>query len=322
MAKKKREKTISIEELKEKLITSSTQNWLNGEPQCAILPTPEGPKILWLYPKDTPSIVVLFLLDVGDYTTDRVFEQIVKWRDKYKKLSWKPIISFQQKYSFVKHSKFLERYKAVPQFNKIPIYYDPLGEWFEQYQTKDQPHLLFFNQDNLVFKEPLLPDFSKMMDQAENQFQEILRMDDPGLPLIDVQVSKTIEPTDKKFIPPESLTQMGRWVPANRSLVTEDTQAALSFPFEGKYLRLIGATHPQAREGSRIQVSLNNEPLPIPVHGEHVHMNEKGVSIMDINRTTGIYELIASEDVLKGTIQLKFLNALENPAIIYELRAG
>ena len=109
---------------------------------------------------------------------------------------------------------------------------------------------------------------------------------------------------------------------ANQALVTDDSKAALSFPFEGKKLRLICVSHPQARENTRATISLNDQALPNPHHGEHVHMNDKGLAVMEINKTSGMYELIDAEMTLRGPVQINFLNAVENPLILYEFRSA
>ena len=322
MVMKRKQKILTGDELKEKLIAQSADFWLHSDPLCAILLENEGPKLLPLSSETEHGVIALFLLDFGDYSADRVFEILSFWRTIYKKLPWKPVIAFQQKYLFIKNPKFLERYRNIPQFLKTAIYLDPLGEWHEFYQAKDQPTLLLFHEGNLIFKEKLSPDFYKSMISAENQLQEVLRLEDPGLPLPPIQKNIPQSTIDRKMILPETLAQTGHWVQANRSLVTDDSQAALSFEFEGKHLRLLCTTHPQARENSRIQVLFNQEPLAIARHGEHVHLNDKGLSVMDINKNTGIYELISSEEALKGTVQIKFLNAHENPVILYELRTA
>lgn len=319
---KSSKKPLTPEEMKKRLLTQMAEAWLHSDPLCSFLPDANGPKIFPLDPKVESGILVVFLLDVGDYCTERALEVLSAWKEKYRGLNWLPILSFQQKYLFIKNPKFLERYRNMPQFAKTPIFIDPLGEWFETFGVKDQPVLLFFNKGVLFFKEALLPDFYKTIELAETQLQEALRLDDPGLPLPNVQKITPELTTDLKIIPPDALIQTGYWVPANRSLVTDDSHAALSFPFEGKKLRLMAVTHPQARESSRIQISFNHEPVPVSKHGAQVHLNDKGVAVMDINRASGIYELINSDEVLKGTIEMKFLNALENAVVIYELRTA
>ncbi len=321
MALKRKQKALSPEELKEKLITQSGEFWLHSEPLLGFIPQQDGPKFFSLSPQ-MDGVVVVFLLDVGDYVSERVLETLGGWRERYRNLHWKAVLAFQQKYLFVKNPKFLERYRHSQTFTKTPVYLDPLGEWFESFQTKNHPEILLFNQGNLIFKEKLLPDYEKSMLLAEHQLQDVLRLDDPGLPLSRVPTDLEVTIVDQKIILNDALAQSGYWVQANSSLVTDDSHAALSFPFEGKHLRLLGVTHPQARETTRIQIFLNGEALPAIRHGENVHFNDKGLTIMDINKNTGIYELVRSDEVLKGTIQIKFMNAHENPVILYELRSA
>ena len=104
------------------------------------------------------------------------------------------------------------------------------------------------------------------------------------------------------------------------SIATDDSQASVSFKFSGNKVRLIATTHPKAREATKVQIFLNDQPLPANVSGEHIHMNDKGQAVMEINRNAGVYELIDSETPLSGTLKVKIVNGVENPVIIYELR--
>ena len=87
-------------------------------------------------------------------------------------------------------------------------------------------------------------------------------------------------------------------------------------------MRLIAASHPLSRESSIINVFLDGAPLLSSLHGTPLRMNDKGFAVMEIAHHTGVYELINSDTAIKGTILIKFMNAVENPVIIYELRTA
>ncbi len=321
MARRK-EQPPSPEEIKQKIIAAQVPFWRNSEPHCALTLVGDAIKPIPLSTTAEQSLIILFLLDLGDYTTDRICEVLTDWRQKYRDLPWSPVLIFEQKYLFLNSPKFLERFKTNAAYNTSPIVLDAQGEWFQHFQTNGEPYVVFLNQGNVVLKEKLWPDLNKRIDFLDEQLQELLRINDPGLPLEEIIPRAPFEKMDRKVIKADGVIQGGVWTQANQSLLSDNSQAALSFEFEGKYLRLISLTHPQAREDCKVLVTLNDQPIPVPSHGAHLHKADKGQSQMEINRATGIYELISSESVMKGKIKMTFTNAVENPVIFYELRVG
>jgi hypothetical protein len=130
------------------------------------------------------------------------------------------------------------------------------------------------------------------------------------------------KPVDHRALSARDLLLAGNWMQANDSVVTEDSTAGLSFNFEGSHLRIVAITHPNARETARLTVSFNDEPLPSAHYGANTRLGDKGTAISEINRTSGLYELVSSSLTLKGKITLRFMNAVENPVILYGIRTA
>ncbi len=319
---KRKEKVLTLEEIKEKLVQNQTPNWIHSAPLFGYVPGPEGIKILPLTSLVEKGIVVLFLVDVADYTFELVMDSIERLKSIYAGLPWIPTIAIEHKYIFLRNPKFFDRYRHSKVFASIPIYYDHQGEWFERYKAEKEPKIVILHQGNEILNIPLSSDMAAQMMKAELQFQEALRIDDQGLPLLDVALSSYKRPQDKRILPARELILDGNWVQASDSVMSEDSNASLSFHFEGSHLRLVAVTHPNARENARFTVSFNDEPLPSAHYGPGTRLGDKGNAISEINRVSGITEIVRSSLELKGTIKLKFLNAVENPVIIYGFRTA
>ena len=322
MAMRRKEKVLTIEEVKAKIIDQSTEKWLHSEPLLGIAAFSDGLKMIPLHSISEQGTLLLFMIDLGDYNVELVLEVLAQWMNEYKGLPWKPVIVFQPKYLFLKSSKFLDRFRSHQVFNSIPIFTDPLGEWFDYFGNSKESGLVIFHQGNVVFKENFGNQFHAKMKAAEKQFQDILRVDDPGLPLFEITDTITKKKPDLKKIELENLIQGGTWIQANDSLVTEDSNASLQFQFEGQCLRLLAITHPQARENTRFLIYLNDEPLSSVHYGKSTHQGDRGSAFSEINKSSGIFELIDADTPIKGKVTLKFLNTLQNPVIIYSLRSA
>ena len=319
---KRKEKVLTLEEIKEKIIQASATSWLHSPPLFGLLPTPEGSRMLPLSPTVDGKIQLLFLLDIADYHFDLVLDMIDHLKRDYRGLPWQPLIALEQKYLFLRNPRFFDRFRHSKNFGTIPLYFDAQGEWFERFGARDGSKMVILHNTNEVLNLPLLPNFSAQIQKMELQLHEVLRLEDPGLPLLDTDAHPPKKPLDKRSIPARELLLAGNWMQGNDSIVTEDSTAGLSFNFEGSHLRIVAITHPNARETARLTVSFNDEPLPSAHYGANTRLGDKGTAISEINRTSGLYELVSSSLTLKGKITLRFMNAVENPVILYGIRTA
>ncbi len=319
MALRRKERPLSPEELKEKLTLQNAQNWMHSEPLCALSPD-SAAGLLPLNATAEKELLVICLLDAGDYLSDRMIEILAVWKARYAHLAWRGVVAFEQKYLFLKNSRFFEHYKHIPNFSVLPIFLDPEGQWFNHFNASKEPKIIFLNQGNLLFEETLRDNFPHKIETIERKIQETFRLEDPGLPLPEVGETQIKGFLDQKFILADQISQTGHWISSPGFIATDDSQAAVSFEFEGSGVRLIATTHPKARENTKVQITLNDQPISAGVFGDQVHVNDKGQAVMEINRHTGVYEIIESDQVLKGTLKIKFMNAMENPVIFHEFR--
>jgi hypothetical protein len=179
---------------------------------------------------------------------------------------------------------------------------------------------VFSKAGETLYKTSFQNNFSEQFYETELKFQEILRANNPGLPLFAVETKPLTLPTDRESKSYSDFMLEGYWTRAGDAITTEDANAKISFPFQGTYLRLIAITHPKAREGAKAQIFLNDTPLAQKLYGTHVHPGDRGQSILEVNKHTGVYEIIRSDEMIQGTISIKFLNTLENPVVVYGLR--
>jgi len=312
---KRKEKPLTPEEIKARLIQQNLENWSHSEPQFSLFPTLEGLKILPLSKSAEQDLFLVFLVDLTHYSADQVLSTLERFHHEYKGLPWKPVLVMEQKYLFLKDTRFYDRFRNIKSFNTLPLFLDGKGEWFEHFNA-GSGMILLLHRGNEILRLPLLPEISKQIAKMERALQEGLRLDDPGLPLLSVKdQAKGLGP-DLRVLPARELTLNGNWMSTPESVVTEDSNAQLSFYFEGSYLRLVASPHPNSREPTRFVITLNQEPIPSVHYGSNTRLGEKGSSISEVSKSHGVFELIHSNTPLRGDVRIKFFNAVENPVII------
>ena len=319
MALRRKERPPTLEEIKEKLLEGTGESWLHSDPLCGFTPLIDNGRILPLTAKIENSVVVLFFLDPADFVTERSLEILGHWIERYRKLHWTPILAFRAKYLFLKNPRFFEAFRQFSFFPTLPIFIDEQNSWFN-FVKAEGPTLAFLQNGNIVFSTALLPDFANHLTAAEEKLQECLRTTNPGLPLLEVAQTVITKTVDQQTVVANDIGHAGYWTNSGNSITSDDPNAKLTIPFSGKHLRLIAIGHPQARESTKAQVFLDEIPLPAILRGAQVHAGDRGHSVFEINKHTGIYEIVRADALIKGTISVKFLNTLENPVVIYELR--
>ncbi len=319
MAKRK-EKPLTLEEIKAKMIQQSEESWTHSTPLIGLAASNDGPVWLPLDPSAAEGTLLLVMLEFGDYLSDAILGLISDMMDEYSKLPWRPVIAYQPTTLFLKQQKFFDRYRNQSNFHLIPVFSDQAGDWFDTLKTNGAPTLAILHQGIVVFKEPFGQDPIRTLLQAEEQLHQILRVEDPGLPLFRVTPRATKKTLEKGSIPIDSFTLGGNWIRGANTVMTEDSSATLSFQFEGEHLRLLANLHPQARDPSRFSIYFNDEPLASAHFGPNTYQGDRGNPTVELNRTQGVYEIIDAETPLRGKITFKFLNAVENPVILYSLR--
>ncbi len=319
MAKKK-ERVLTPEEVKARIKKEKSDFWIHSEPQFSLMPTQHGLKFFPLNDAVEKQITILFLLDVGEFCTERAFDLIEHWKKRYAHLNWKAIVAFQQKYTFINHSKFFERFKSFNCFSTLPVHIDTFGELFDWVNADNKPTIALINQGNVIFKEALTPDFGKQVINTEAHLQEALRIEDPGLPLPVLYQYQVKGPIDKQTFLPKDLTLKGQWLEGKGSMMTDDIRASVSFPFKGRNLRFISSLHPQAREYTKVIVKFNQENLNEKIMGKSLRFDEKKNTLFEVNTSIGIYDVLKSEEEMQGTVELFFINAFESPIIVHEVK--
>ena len=308
MAIKKRERTLTPEEFKEKQKRDYAPFWLHSEVLF-------GAKLYPVSETFKKNVTIIFLLDVADYTTERIAEQLLAWNQKYSKLPWQGVLAFQQKYAFLKNQKFFERFK-----NQI-VFLDPFGELFERFGSKKEPVALILKNGEFISSMPLLPNFPEMVFKLEMEFQKTLRLDDDGLPLANIEKwNKKNAPTEQNTVTPEQVSTFGEWNGSNTLLITEKNGSILSAPFRGRLLRLIAMAHPNARDPIKVSIMFNEKPLSNSIQNNIIHEESNGTTVFELNKTNGIYDLIQADHELTGVVKLTFLNAYDNGAVFYEFK--
>jgi hypothetical protein len=321
MAKRK-ERPPTLDELKIKLKDETAARWLHSHPHFALLGAAHGNAFLPISPEAEKETLVIFLADVGDYLTERNFEILDLWRARYKKLNWLPIMVFQQKYVFLKNVKFLDQFKHFHTFTTLPIYLDPFGELFEKYGSTKEPVVLIFKAGELKMSVSLKDNYEQKILEVETALQACLRQEDPGLPLPVLHTYKIEGMVDTFSDTANRATRSGEWMESSASVATNDPQALLMYPFEGNSLRLVASLHPNAHENCRVTVTLDQHPIPHAALGDHVKPDDKGNTVVEINRFSGNYEIVKSDSVLRGILRFTSSQFFENAVIFYEFRSG
>jgi len=308
MTGKKREKEITPEQLREKYRKDYGPFWHHSE-------------VLFganLYPVSETfnnEITIIFLLDAGDFSTERVMETVQNWTVKYAKLPWVPVFAFQQKYAFMKNAKFMERYK------NHKLFIDVFGDLFERFGSGSEPVAVLLKNGQMSTSMPLLPKLSEQLFNLENELQKLLRVDDPGLPLpIAERWSKKDSPMEQKIVTPAEVTTSGEWNGNEAMLFTDSNHTSISIPFKGRHLRMVGMAHPNALESVKASVTFNDKSLYNGIQGPFIHDDNAGNSMLEINKVVGNYDLIESDHEITGIVKINFLNVYDIGMIFYGFR--
>jgi len=310
MALKKRERVLTPVEFKAKQKRDYEQFWINSE---AIF----GANLYPIVESFSKQVTVLFLLDVADFTTERTAELLNQWHHKYAHLKWDGILVFQQKYAFLKTHKFFDKFKNQK------IFLDPFGELFERFGSEKEPVAVILKDGELISSIPLLPNYIETTLQLEHQLQLALRIGDLGLPLplIEKWTKKNVA-LDQKTVLPDGVSTFGEWNGNKNFLTTEKNGSVIAFPFKGKSLRLVAMAHPNARDSIKVSITFNEKSIPIALQNSLIQQEDLGITLFEINKTSGIYDLIHSEAELTGIIKLTFLNAFDNGAVFYGFKTA
>jgi hypothetical protein len=308
MVNKKREKEITPEQMKEKFRKEFSSFWLNSEVLF-------GANLFPVANSFSQEVTIIFLLDASDFTTERVCEIMQSWSVKYSKLPWTPVIAFQQKYAFMKNSKFLERYRNQK------IYLDVFGDLFERFGSGSEPVAVLLKNGELISSMPLLPNISESLYALESELQKCLRLDDPGLPLpVPEKWAKKGLPMSQNVISAGNVTTSGEWNSTETMLFTENNNTTISVPFKGKHLRMIAMAHPNALEPVKASITFNEKSLYNGIQGPIVHDDNTGASIIEINKTIGNYDMIQSDHEISGIVKITFTNVYDVGVIFYGFR--
>lgn len=319
MALRRREKPLSPEELKDKILKEYSESWMHSEPHFGF--SSDG-SIFPLSNLFQSEICLLFLLDAGDYITDRAYEFMQQLKSRYPRLPWIPMIAFSYKYSFLKNTKFLDRFKHFPIFHTTPLFIDKHMNLDRLHKIDKLPTVVFFNRAHDIKRISLAGNFEEAITECEKTLQIALRMYDIGLPLPNVPNFHAHGPVDMARTTLKDIVKDGNWVGFEGTIVTDDPKATIDTYFEGKQLRLISTLHPQARDASKLHVTMNDKPVPQNICGNNLKIDDKGHTVVEINRNNGVYELISSATPIKGKIRIHFVSVIENPVVFYELRSA
>ena len=157
MALKKKERVLTRAEFIAKQKRDYAPFWINSTVLF-------GANLFPVEESFTKQITILFLLDVANYSTERAACMLQNWNEKYAKLHWESVFVFQQKYAFLKNTKFFERYKNQK------VFLDTFGELFERFGSQTEPVAVILKNGELISSMPLLPNFPEMMYQYEQDY--------------------------------------------------------------------------------------------------------------------------------------------------------
>jgi hypothetical protein len=317
---RRREKPLSPEQIRDRCLKEYSESWKHSEPHFGFLP--DG-SMLSLSKTFAQDICILFLLDSADYTTERVMDFLVYLKLQYPRLPWTPIFIFSYKYEFLKNIKFYDRYKSFNHFSTTSMFIDQFQHLDRMHKVAGEPTVVFFHKSHDITKVQLTYQLSNDLCRVEETLQNALRMNDPGLPLPRIAPHEWTAPIDHTRYQLKDTVQDGSWFPVEGGgIVTDDPKATVSFVVNAKTLRLISVLHPQARDACKIHVTLDDKAVPTNLCGSNLKPDDKGHTLVEINRFQGNYELLNSNAAVKGMIKLHFVSVIENPVIFYEMRAS
>lgn len=320
---KKREQVMSIEEMRIKVKNEKIAYWHHSPVLFGIVKTSHGLQFIPVVPHFENTAYLLFFLHPSDLLAKSIIEFIDTLEGRYKNLPWKPVIIFSQHLSYEKNPVFFEPFKHLKIYQKIPVYLDYFNEFLEWAKVGQQSKLILFahgvREEEIEFNKKV----PEQLLNVERALQSHLRAHDPGLPLPLLYEYSMEGAYDVVKLAPQEVTKNGRWVgPTNFALETEDPSAQIIIPFDGRTLRVLASLHTQARDDSKVYITLDDRPLAQSLLGKHTSTDSQGTSLFEIDRTTGAFDVLSSEEPVQGIIKLEFKNAAVNPICFYGLRLG
>ncbi len=323
MQRKKKQQALTLEELRVQIRLEKASYWLHSPPLYGLIKKGEEFELILVDPNLEKKILVIFILDPADTNSERVLEFIDVLKKRYPDLPWLPTLVFDQRYMFSKNPIFWDFFKKYANFNLLPIHMDSYGEFAEWAKIDTFTKAFFYLGGERTQEYILDGNLAKTFLQMETDLQQLLRVNDRGLPLPLLYEYELDGPVDRLKPKFSELTFNGHWIESPDNLMTEDHNATMIIPFEGKSLRLIASLHTTAREAaSRVIVTFNDKSIPPAILSQYVIADSHGVTTFEVTRFQGIFDLFFSKEVLKGTIKLTFKNAAISPVVFWGCRVS
>lgn len=155
--------------------------WFNSEPRIAGIRTEGKSVLLPLDSEFSKNPWVIIVIDPADFSGERALIYAAEWYQRYRVLQLGVLVILQARYVFSKSSESIREFidRRQPQF---PVALDSEGILSEAFCVSKLPKFLLLQGNRIVSE----CEGGAGLDDLENQIQMILRMNDPGLPLLPI----------------------------------------------------------------------------------------------------------------------------------------
>ncbi len=325
MAWKPKEKDLTHEEAIELARKELTPRWIGLPPQFAAIRS-DGMKsrIFPLDPDFSKKSWLLHFIDVTRMESQGAIAALKELQRRYEPHGLSPLLVLTPRYGYQTQRQNMETFLRFHQLN-LPSVIDLDGMITEAFETNSTPRIILLKQGQVAFNRSTL----RELTVAEQEIQNFLRSSDPGLALLRLMKPSVDWVTDQgevNFFQDRSnpkIKKEGRWQenPGERCLITDDSNASLSFKFQGTSLALLSRVTSALKEPGRISIEIDSAAIFEPNADEDLAFDEEGRSLIRV-LDPRLYRVARGLGPGLHRLTLRFPSANQIPVSVYGARFG
>lgn len=313
---KRKERQLSREDLIAKHLKERAQYWLKSTPQFVPTKTAEGVQLFLFDQKLEEHCFILFLGECTDplwFDSVQLFQTLLA---RYPALPWTPGCILPLRYHFLREEKFYARLDVGDTLDQLLLVLDPITEFAQLLNCVDHPTIVFYSGPRQLKSWDLHKNkLNEISQDLEFLLQAELRKKDKGLPMpLVYKADRKLSQSLKRFPIQQGLS--GSWGPQLGG--TTPTGAACKMRIDIETTKAYAILDiPTDHSNTRIVVKWSGNPILESLAGANIKFS-MGQSVVEVDKSTGIYELLQSTDgLVNGFLELEFPDPKESNVLYY-----
>ncbi len=330
MARKKKEKPLTLEEALEQIKDTLKGLWFQSPPLIAALsPEPDAP--LQAFPLDlkfTQKTWCIAFIDPTSLERDYLLSFVIQLQQRYARVNFGLIIVFIPRYLQFSQPEAIQSFLQRRKLN-LPICIDEDFRLCKALGITEYPSVAILSQETatLVHKSS----GTKILEDLEKHLRDALWKYDPGLSFpspLEVP-SKSLYDSDSLDLAPGEgaepqktqikISPHGIWKPLDGALTTEDPDASIDIEFKGTELAIVGLSLSAKQTASRI--FLDMDEVKKTQHGPDVSAEDAGSLVLRLEAARRLYCLKGLQDEVHK-VTLRFPDTIRIGVALLGIRVG